>query len=161
MTPRIAVVQHGDIREARRLRAAGQPEPYYGMHYSQGFLDGWMAGRPHLVVSLNSPRYRERHGDGLLVGLPEPAQIRPLPGTATQLVWAREIIRELQALRPTHFLLRTGSLLAAILLRTAARYHWQTLAMFAGFFPNARRYDRMVTGQIVRMLNHPLVFAAG
>src|SRR5262245_54172668 len=72
MSPRIAVVQHGDVREARRLRAAGLPEPYYGMHYSQGFLDRWMAGRPHLVVSLDGPAYRERQGDGLLVGLPAP-----------------------------------------------------------------------------------------
>lgn len=161
MTPRIAVVQHGDVREARRLRAAGLPEPYYGMHYSQGFLDGWMAGRPHLVVSLNSPPYRERLGNGLLVGLPEPAPVRPLPGTVTQLRWTRRIVRELRAFQPTHFLLRTGSLLATVLLRTAARHHWHTLAMFAGFFPNARRYDRFVTGQIVRMLNRPLVFAAG
>ena len=96
MTPRIAVVQHGDVREARRLRTAGQAEPYYGMHYSQGFLDEWMAGRPHLVVSLNAPVYRERQGDGLLVGLPEPSPIRPLPGTATQMRWAFQIIREIR-----------------------------------------------------------------
>jgi hypothetical protein len=161
MTPRIAVVQHGDIREARRLRAAGLPEPYYGMHYSQGFLDRWMAGRPHLVVSLNAPAYRERHAEGVLLGLPEPAPVRPLPGTITQLRWARLIARELRAFRPTHFLLRTGSLVAATLLRTAVRQHWHTLAMFAGFFPNGRRYDRIVTGQIVHLLNYPLVFAAG
>jgi glycosyltransferase involved in cell wall biosynthesis len=161
MTPRIAVVQHGDVREARRLRAAGEAEPYYGMHYSQGFLDGWMAGRPHLVVSLNAPPYREEQGDGLLVGLPEPRPIRPLPGTVTQLRWARRIIREVRRFQPTHFLLRTGSLLAAVLLRTAVRQRWQTLAMFAGFFPNRRRYDRVVTRRIVRYLNDPLVFAAG
>src|SRR4051812_18611989 len=161
MTPRIAVVQHGDVREARRLRAAGLPEPYYGMHYSQGFLDRWMSGRPHLVVSLNAPPYRERHADGVLLGLPEPAPIRPLPGTITQLRWARRIARELRAFRPTHFLLRTGSLVAASLLRAAVRHHWHTLAMFVGFFPNGRRYDRIVTGQIVRLLNRPLVFAAG
>jgi glycosyltransferase involved in cell wall biosynthesis len=161
MAPRIAVVQHGDVREARRLRAAGQDEPYYGMHYSQGFLDGWMAGRPHLVISLNAPVYREWQGDGVLIGLPEPAPMRPLPGTAIQLRWAFQVIREVRRFRPTHFLLRTGSLLAAVLLRTAIRHHWRTLAMFAGFFPSSRRYDRIITGQIVRMLNHPLVFAAG
>jgi glycosyltransferase involved in cell wall biosynthesis len=33
--------------------------------------------------------------------------------------------------------------------------------MFAGFFPNRRPYDRIVTGQIVGMLNRPLIFAAG
>jgi glycosyltransferase involved in cell wall biosynthesis len=161
MTLRIAVVQHGDVREARRLRVAGQAEPYYGMHYSQGFLDEWMAGRPHLMVSLNAPVYRERQGNGVLIGLPEPAAVWPLPGTVTQLRWAASIIREVRAFHPTHFLLRTGSLLAAALLRTAVRHHWNTLAMFAGFFPNTRRYDRILTGQIVRMLNHPLVFAAG
>ena len=42
MTPRIAVVQHGDVREARRLRAAGEPEPYYGMHYSQRSRKPWL-----------------------------------------------------------------------------------------------------------------------
>lgn len=161
MTPRIAVVQHGDAREARRLRAAGAPEPYYGMHYSQGFLDNWLAGRPHLIISLNSPEYQDPQGDGVLVGLPEPPPMRPLPGTVRQLRWAYQIVRELDRFRPTHFLLRTGSLLAAILLRTALRRHWRTLAMFAGFFPNTRRYDRLVTSQIVRCLNHRLVFAAG
>jgi glycosyltransferase involved in cell wall biosynthesis len=161
MTPRIAVVQHGDVREARRLRAAGEPEPYFGMHYSQGFLDDWMVGRPHLVVSLNAPVYREQQGDGLLVGLPEPRRIRPVPGTVNQLRWAFQVIREFRWFRPTHFLLRTGSLMAATFLRAAIRHHWRTLAMFAGFFPNGRMYDRVVTRQIVRMLNHPLVFAAG
>jgi glycosyltransferase involved in cell wall biosynthesis len=161
MTPRIAVVQHGDIREARRLRAAGLPEPYYGMHYSQGFLDRWLAGRPHLVVSLNSPPYREVSGNGVILGFPCPKLSVPLPGTIQHLWWTHRIVRELRTFRPTHFLLRTGSLLAATLLRSAVRNHWRTLAMFAGFFPNRRPYDRIVTGQIVRMLNHPLVFAAG
>src|SRR5262249_4932447 len=148
MTPRIAVVQHGDVREARRLRLAGEPEPYFGMHYSQGFLDGWMSGRPHLVVSLNAPAYREDQGDGTLVGLPEPLPIRPLPGTANQLRWANRVIREFRAFRPTHLLLRTGSLMSATILRAAVHHHWRTLAMFAGFFPNERLYDRIVTGQI-------------
>src|SRR6476646_9757739 len=110
MTPRIAVVQHGDVREARRLRLAREPEPYYGMHYSQGFLDGWMAGRPHLVVSLDGPPYREPPGSGVLVGLPAPTSPHRLPGTIQHLRWAQRIARELRIFRPTHFLLRTGSL---------------------------------------------------
>jgi len=161
MTPRIAVVQHGDVREARRLRATGQPEPYYGMHYSQGFLDEWMSTRPHLVISLNAPNHREIQADGLLVGLPEPKSLPGEPGTFRQLRWAYQIVRELRKFRPTHFLLRTGSLLAATLLRAALRHRWQTLAMFAGFFPNLRRYDRFLTTRIVRSLNDPLIFAAG
>lgn len=161
MSPRIAVVQHGDVREARRLRATGQPEPYYGMHYSQGFLDEWMSGRPHLVISLNAPHYREIQGDGVLVGLPEPPGLPGEPGTFRQLRWAYRITRELRQFRPTHFLLRTGSLLAATLLKAALRHRWQTLAMFAGFFPNQRRYDRFITARIIRSLNDPLVFAAG
>lgn len=161
MKPRIAVVQHGDVREARRLRAAGEPEPYYGMHYSQGFLDGWMSGRPHLVISLNAPPFREIQGEGILIGLPEPTALPREPGTVRQLRWAYQIARELRRFRPTHLLLRTGSLLAATLLRVALRQRWRTLAMFAGFFPNQRRYDRFITSQIVRSLNHPLVFAAG
>jgi glycosyltransferase involved in cell wall biosynthesis len=160
MTPRIAVVQHGDVREARRLRANGEPEPYYGMHYSQGFLDQWMAGRPHLVISLNAPPYREVEGESIAVGLPERVR-QGVPRTLTQYLWAKRISRELRRFRPTHFLLRTGSLLAALLLRTAVKRRWNTLAMFAGFFPNERPYDRFITRQIVRRLNDPLVFAAG
>lgn len=160
MTPRIAVVQHGDVRDARRMRAAGEPEPYYGMHYSQGFLDAWMAGRPHLVVSLNAPPYRERVGESLAVGLPE-TRLPGVPRTITQLVWADRIARELRRFRPTHFLLRTGSLVAARLLRTAVRRRWDTLGLFAGFFPTDRPYDRFITRQIVRLLNHPVVHAAG
>jgi glycosyltransferase involved in cell wall biosynthesis len=161
MTPRIAVVQHGDVREARRLREAGIAEPYYGMHYSQGFLDGWMAGRPHLVISLDAPPYREQQGDGLLVGLSSPPHHKPLPLTLTQLRWASQIGRELKLFQPTHFVLRTGTLLAACLLRLAVKQRWNTLAMFAGFFPNQRRYERIVTAEIVKKLNNPLVFAAG
>ena len=133
MTPRIAVVQHGDAREARRLRAAGLPEPYAGMHYSQGFLDSWLAGRPHLIVSLDAPAYSECQGAGLLIGLPEPSASAALPRTATEFRWARRIVHELTRFRPTHFLLRTGSLRGAVLLRAAVRQRWQTLAMFAGF----------------------------
>jgi glycosyltransferase involved in cell wall biosynthesis len=161
MTPRIAVVQHGDVREARRLRAAGAPETYYGMHYSQGYLDRWLAGRPHLIINLNSPPYRELGDNEILLGVPVPRLPLRLPGTAQHVWWVRRMARELRAFRPTHFLLRTGSLLAVSLLRLAIRQHWRTLAMFAGFFPNRRRYDRFMTRQIVRTLNHPLVFAAG
>ena len=161
MTPRIAVVQHGDAREARRLRAAGLPEPYAGMHYRQGFRDGWLAGRPHLIVSLDAPAYSECHGDGLLIGLPEPSASAALPRTATEFRWARRIVHELNRFRPTHFLLRTGSLRGAVLLRAAVRQRWQTLAMFAGFFPTRRLYDRLLTSSLVRLLNHPLVFAVG
>src|SRR5260221_8589181 len=101
MTPRIAVVQHGDLLEARRLRAAGLPEPYFGMHYSQGFLDRWMAGRPHLIVSLNSPPYRQQLGEQTIVGFPAPTPSIPMPGTLNHLLWAERIIHELRAFRPT------------------------------------------------------------
>ena len=160
MTSRIAVVQHGDAREARRLRANDAPEPYYGMHYSQGFLDSWMASRPHLVVSLNAPEYREQCGEGLFVGLPEPSGFGRIPGTLRQLYWSRQIVSELQRFRPHPFLLRTGYCSPPCCCERLA-YHWRTLAMFAGFFPNTRRYDRIITSQIIRSLNHPLVFAAG
>jgi glycosyltransferase involved in cell wall biosynthesis len=161
MTPRIAVVEHGDAREARRLRAIGAPEPYFGMHDSQGYIDRWVAGRPHLIISLNAPHYRDEEGGGVLLGLPEPPRVSRLPGTITHLRWAQQISHQLRVFRPTHFLLRTGSLLGALLLRTAIRHHWFTLAMFAGVFPRSRPYDRLLTREIVRLLNHPRVFAAG
>lgn len=161
MQTRIAVVQHGNLPTARRLRAAGEPESYYGMHYSQGFLDAWMAPHPHLVVCLNGPPARERAGNGTILTIPQPTIPLPLPGSVKTMAWVAAVCRELLKFGPTHFLLRTNDLLAVGLLRLAARKHWSTLAMFAGFFRRERRYDRFVARELVSMLNRPNVFRVG
>ena len=161
MQTRIAVVQHGNLPAARRLRAAGEPEPYYGMHYSQGFLDAWLAPHPHLVISLDGPPEVTRAGNGVLKTVPPPRLPLPLPGSATAVAWSALLGRELLSFGPTHFLLRANDLVAVGLLRLAARKNWSTLAMFAGFFRRARRYDRFVSRELVRMLNRPNVARVG
>ncbi len=161
MQTRIAVVQHGNVPAARRMRAAGEPESYFGMHYSQGFLDAWMAPRPHLVISLNGPAEKCRAGGGMLVTIPQPAVAFPVPPTATALLWVSRICHELLKFGPTHLLLRTNDLLAVGILRLAARKRWSTLAMFAGFFRRERPYDRFIARELVRMLNRPNVARVG
>lgn len=161
MQIRIAVVQHGNLPSARRSRETGEPEPYFGMHYSQGFLDDWMAPHPHLVVSLEGKSEHRVEGNGRLVTLPAPAVPKPLPTTVGTLLWMKQISRELRRFQPTHLLLRTNDLLAVGLLRLAARKNWSTLAMFAGFFRQERPYDRFVSRELVRMLNRSNVCRAG
>lgn len=161
MSIRIAVVQHGNLPSARRSRLQDEPEPYFGMHYSQGFLDRWMASRPHLVISLNGDPEVIEEGNGRLVTIPAPTIHPKAPFTVGTIIWYAKICRELIRFRPTHFLLRTNDLLAVGLLRLAARKRWETLAMFAGFFRKERRYDRFVSRELVRQLNRSNVLWVG
>src|SRR5215472_13840964 len=101
---RIAIVQHGDYREARRIIGSGRPEPYFGMAYTLSVLDPLLSGRPHLLVSLDAPAYREPDGAGELVGLPGPRLRRPLPRSLGVLLHARKIRGLLRRFAPTHLL---------------------------------------------------------
>ncbi len=161
MTCRIAVVQHGDYREAQRLIGSGQPEPYFGMAYTLQVLDGLLANRPHLIVSLEAPAYRETEGTGELAGIPEPSMPRWIPGTIRVLRRARRIRKCLEEFRPTHLLLRTSGLLACSLLRYSSGQDIQTLAIFASYFDRSSSYKRVVTRMLVNVLNHPSVFLVG
>ena len=131
------------------------------MHYSQGFLDDFTRGLPHLIVSLDGPASHSEAGQEVLAGVPRPARLGPLPATVQHLVWARRVAGRLERFRPTHLLVRSGGLMAERLLRLARRCRWKTLAVFAGYFPRRRLYDRLVTGDTVRSLNSPAVYAAG
>ncbi|WP_029629740.1 glycosyltransferase family 4 protein [Zavarzinella formosa] len=161
MQKRIAVVQHGNLPSARRSRESGEPESYYGMYYSQGYLDNWMAPHPHLVISLNGERQCSQHGLGRIVTIPEPIRKLPVPHTTQTLFWMSQICQEILRFNPTHLLLRANDLPAVGILRLAARKNWSTLVMFAGFFRREKRYDRLVTRELVRMLNRPHVVRVG
>jgi glycosyltransferase involved in cell wall biosynthesis len=161
MTCRIAVVQHGDYREAQRIIGSGQQEPYFGMTYSLQTLDNLLKDRPHLLISLEAPDYQCAHGAGQLVGLPSPRLPRGVPGSLAVLLRARRIRRQLKAFRPTHLLLRTNGLLACRMLRYGIRHGLNTLAIFASYFDRSGLYNGLITRQLVRLLNHPSVFLAG
>lgn len=120
-----------------------------------------MAPHPHLVISLNGPAGRTVEGNGFLSTIPRPELRIPGPKTSLTLLWVSQVCKELLRFRPTHVLLRTNDLLAVGILRLAARKRWPTLAMFAGFFRNERRYDRFISRELVRMLNWPNVVRVG
>jgi glycosyltransferase involved in cell wall biosynthesis len=159
-TPRIAAVQHGDYAAARRLVAAGEPEPYFGMGYTLRALDGLFQGQPHLVVSLDAPAGETADGDGRYAGVPRRA-VRFLPGSAAELRRTAAVRRLLDGFKPTHLLLRTGGLLGLSLLKHARRRGLNVLALFAGVFDRSGWHNRVVTPRLARRLNDPSVFLAG
>jgi glycosyltransferase involved in cell wall biosynthesis len=160
-TCRIAVVQHGDYREAQRLIGSGQPEPYFGMAYAVRVLGDLLHARPHLVISLDAPNYDCTNGTGRLVGLDWPRLPRFLPGTAAVLWRAHQVRRLLRQFQPTHLLLRTNGLLACRALQYAIGHSVSTLAVLASFFDLKGRYNRVITRWLIRLLNHPSVFLVG
>ncbi len=160
---RLAAVQHGDYAEALRLIRSGAPEPYFGMAYSLSALADLFAGHPHLVVSLNAPRYERWDGSSCQTGLPPPRMPRPVPRTLSHLLWGRAIRRRLASFRPTHVLLRTGDpILACAVLSYCRRRQLDTLVvmasvMAAGGNPVRRHFAR----RLVALLNEPFVFLVG
>lgn len=159
MTERIALVQHGDYPGARRLVAAGAPEPYFAMAYSVRTLDDFLRGRPHLVLSLDEQSPTERNTDGEYIGLPLPGGRGPR--SLAYWRWGGQIVRELRRFEPTHLLLRTGGLVAVRALRYAAKHGVNTCAIFASFFDTATRHDQLVNPWVTRLLNRPNVRLAG
>jgi glycosyltransferase involved in cell wall biosynthesis len=160
-SPRIAVVQHGDYREALRLIGGGQRETYFGMGYSLEVLGGLLDDCPHLVISLDAPEYAERRGQGELVGLPCPVLPRGVPGTFAMLLLAERIRRRIRAFRPTHVLLRTSGIVALRILSLCRREGYGTLVVFANLFGERSRRDRWINSAMISMLNEPFVFLVG
>src|SRR5262249_55626848 len=149
MTCRIAVVQHGDYREAQRLLNAGQAEPYFGMAYAVRVLNDLVLDKPHLIVSLDTEAaYDCESGNGRLVGLDWPRLPRFLPGTVAVLWRAHRVRRLLRWFQPTHLLLRTNGLMACRVLSYAIGHGAGTLAVFASFFDLKGRYNKVITRRL-------------
>jgi glycosyltransferase involved in cell wall biosynthesis len=101
--------------------------------------------------------YRVVRGEGLWVGVPPP-HLPKVPGTITTFLYARSIVRELAAFRPTHLFLRTVGIVAWQCLRYARAHRVPTLAIFASQFRRPERpHERFVVRQLVHHLNDPLV----
>lgn len=160
---RFAAVQYGNYAEALRLRAAGGPEPYFGMYYALEVLESLFGDHPHLMISLNAPHEEEQRGSGVLVGLPSPSPSRLLPATIPAWFWARAIRNRAARFHPTHLLLRVGDpMVGAAMLEFARRRHIHTLVILANMVSiEGNRYQQGVTRRFVELLNQPFVFLVG
>lgn len=127
---RIACIQHGDYRAGLKLIAEGKPEPYFGMRESVSALEELFAPHEALVISLDAPAYHERQGNKLLVGHPFPNWYRYLPGLRWEM-YAWPVLRELERFRPTHVLLRCGTVLGARVASFCAENRIPTLVVLA------------------------------
>lgn len=157
MTPRIAVVQHGDCPRAVETVRNGD-ETYFGMADSLAVLARLVAGRPHLVVSLDAPAGRAAAGLGEYVGEPMPGLPRGVPGTVKAWLWSERVVRRLRAFAPTHVLLRTGGLLGCRVLSACRDRQCGVLVVLAGAWHPARKpVDRWTVARTVRLWNEPFV----
>ena len=152
---RLAIVQHGDIAEALRLRASGAGEPYFGMFYTLDTLDRVFAGLDQLIVSLNAPPYDMQEENRRLVSIPQPAMLFRCRGRWLEQLRCRQILAAIAEFRPTHLLLRTGGTILRRLLIGLREQRLSTLVICANIF--AGRHDR-ATQRLVRELNAPHIF---
>ena len=132
MSERLAIVQHGDYREALRLRDSGEPEPYAGMYASVAMTEALIEGTTYRIISLDAPSYRESRGSGELVGLSAPRWKK-----GAKLPWAWRTYRAVREFRPTKILLRTGGLLGTPVLRYAIARDLDVLVMLAGYLSSS------------------------
>lgn len=153
---RLAIIQHGDYRDALNIVASNKSEPYSGMRYSVRCLESLIARRPHLLISLNAPHYHIRRPHGQLLGLPLDSPFPHLPGKLRTAIWARRLLPRVTAFKPTHFLIRTGADdRARVILDYCLPRNIPCLALFANHFPPN------VHPRLIASLNHPLVHRVG
>ena len=153
MQHRLAVVQHGDYREALRITESGQPEPYTGMHYSVRSLEALFEGTQHLVVSLDAPSYHVRRESGELVGLSPPCWKK-----GSKLGWSWRAYHAVRRFRPTHVLIRTGGGIATPILQYALARGLSVLVVHAGYVTANSWRERLLNRYMVALLNDPRVF---
>ncbi len=156
MDIRLAIIQHGDYREALQLRGSGQPEPYAGMYQSIEMTERLVAGTAYRIISLDAPPYRVERGPGELVGISPPKWKK-----GAKIPWSWMAYRAVREFRPTHILLRTGGLIATPILRYAMARDLDVLVMMAGYVPSAGLRDRLVNRFLIRALNDPCVWMVG
>ena len=119
MNIRLAIIQHGDYRDALQLRESGRPEPYAGMYQSVEMTERLIEGTTYRIVSLDAAAYRVARGSGELVGISPPKWKK-----GAKLAWAWMAYRAVREFRPTHILLRTGGILGLPILRYASPGTW-------------------------------------
>ena len=161
MTCRIAIVQHGDYREALQIIGSGQVEPYFGMKYSLDVTERLLGDHPYLLISLNAPAYSERQGQGERVGLPCPILPKGIPKSVAMVLWGWKIRRLIRAFRPTHLLLKTGGILAEQVLLECRKEGIPTLVILAGLIHDEGFLGRRRNRRLIALLNDPIVARVG
>ncbi len=162
MPRRIVSIQHGDYRESSRIVKSGEVDPYFGMTYTHEVLETLFGDDAHLVICLNAPAYRERHGSGEYVGVPTPRLPRRVPARVAEYLLARRITGLIREFRPTHVLLRTGLPIVSLgVLKLCRRKRYDTLVVLANVVgndnPKAVRHNRRLMG----LMNQPFVSRVG
>ena len=153
---RLAIVQHGDYREALHIVTANQPEPYSGLRYSVRCLEKLIGHHAHLLISLNAPHYHIRRPGGELIGMPTDPRIPRMPGKLRIAFWRRRILPRIHDFQPTHLLIRTGAdQRTRVLLGYCLSRQLPSLVLFANQFPQD------VHPQLIKAINSPLVHRAG
>ena len=109
---RLAIVQHGDYREAFQTYVTDEPESYAGMKSSVKAIEQLIADKSFLLISLDAPAYRWKHGDGTLLSLPVRQLPRIVPRRIADAMRRSQVLKELRLFAPTHVLLRTSGRLA-------------------------------------------------
>jgi glycosyltransferase involved in cell wall biosynthesis len=161
-TPRIALVQHGDYAAAEQLRDRGEPETYYGMHYTIDTVRGLVGECPHLIVSLDTEPYERpaASGNGELAGVASPKAGR-LPARIRYALRDRRVVLRLREFGPTHLLIRTGGELAERLLASVAPACDSTLVVFANVFDPRSSREQRQTRRLITELNRDRVWKVG
>ena len=160
---RIAVVRHGDYREASGILASGAVEPYAGMRHSVTAIETLLRGHEYLIISLDAPCYREARTLGTLVGMPPIPRLAPMPGEGLLNMrrWAHRVRCEVDGFAPTHLLLRTSGFMAYSLLRLSIRRQWNSLVLLANSFDETSWRSRRLNRRLIALTNDPTVWRVG
>ncbi|MCY2978699.1 MAG: glycosyltransferase family 4 protein [Planctomycetota bacterium] len=148
-TIRLAIVQHGDYRDALDIMERDAPEPYFGMKDSVGLIERFLEGTTYCLISVDAPNYRLQRPGGEVIGLH-----RPNWPKLSKLHWSWKVWREVRRFRPTHLLMRTGGLLAFPTLQWCNRHGVNSLVVMAGYMKPLGTLDRHLHTWIVNALNH-------
>ena len=156
---RIACVQNGDFTSALRNFRAGAAETYNGQFYTVDAFNQFVAGQPHIVVSLDSPPHEQRIGSGILAAIAPPHPPVRLPRRILLRWHAKQIIRRLEEFGATHLLIRCVDIIGCELLAWANSHDIPSASIIAARFDRAsavcRRYCRLAGAPGVQFVaNH-------
>lgn len=160
---RLAIIQHGDYRDALQIIGTDQPEPYFGMRYSLKVLQELTNDAPYLLISLNAPEYAEEFGVGTIRGMPAIKLPRPLPGKLGLWLWGRQIRATLEEFGPERVFLRSGVPAVAVqVLEYSTQRDMDILAIMQNVWYHPRHpWDAFLQRRLASLLNHRRVFLVG
>ena len=154
--PRIAIVQHGDYPAAYETYVSDRPEPYAGMKKTVEAIEGLIADREFLLISLDAAFQRSAHHSGTLLSLPPHKLPRFIPRRIAAAWQRRQVLAEIRRFAPTHLLIRTSGQLATELLEYAATRDVQCQVIFANVF-DPQTTDHAPTRRLIHLLNQSFV----